>query len=106
MSSYDVETVKKAGYLGSVTEGTITFPVIDNKGVNMQGYVYANGELFNYAGMNGKIEIVLPGSNAFARNMATAKANTAKRTALKKSLSGVKEIMKLNKLRNLTAEIF
>ena len=103
-NSFDL--VKKYNYLGSVVEGTITFPLIDNRGTKIQGYVFADGELFNYAGMNGKIEIVLPGSNAFARNMATAKANTAQRTALKKSFSGVKAEMKRMKLFNRTVETF
>ncbi|MEE0871541.1 MAG: hypothetical protein U0L52_09280, partial [Bacteroidaceae bacterium] len=58
------------------------------------------------AGMNSKLEIVLPGANTFARNMAIAKANTTKREFAKKSFSGVKATKKINKLRNLTAEIF
>jgi hypothetical protein len=33
---------------------------------------------------------VLPGANAFARNMAKAKANSAKRGTIKKSCSGIK----------------
>lgn len=37
------------------------------------------GESGYLAGMNGKIEITLPGANAFARNMAKAKAENTKR---------------------------
>jgi hypothetical protein len=38
--------------------------------------------------------------------MAIAKANTTKREFAKKSFSGAKAAKKINKLRNLTAEIF
>lgn len=102
--SFDL--VKNYGYLGSVVEGTITFPVIDNEGTNMQGYVYADGELFNYAGMNGKIEIVLPEANAFAHNMAKAKANSTKREAIKKSFSGIKASRKRAIFLNRAVEVY
>ena len=105
-SNYPFETVKGAGYLGKVVDGVITFPTFtQSNGKSLQGILYmgTNGYL---AGQNSKMEIVLPGSNAFARNMATAKANTAKRTALKKSFSGVKAEMKRMKLFNRTVETF
>ena len=97
-SNYPFETVKGAGYLGKVVDGVITFPTFtQSNGKSLQGILYmgTNGYM---AGMNGRMEIVLPGSNAFARNMATAKANTAKRNAIKKSFSGVKVDVKMKKL--------
>lgn len=103
-NSFDL--VKKYNYLGSVVEGTITFPLIDNRGTKIQGYVYADGELFNYAGMNGKIEIVLPEANAFAHNMAKAKANSTKREAIKKSFSGIKASRKRAIFLNRAVEVY
>ena len=105
------DVVKGAGYLGKVVDGVITFPNFskeDGKPSATPGFqaILYMGESGYYAGMNGKMEIVLPGANAFARNMAIAKANTAKREFAKKSFSGVKATKKINKLRNLTAEIF
>ena len=105
-SNYPFETLKGAGYLGKVVDGVITFPTFtQSNGKSLQGILYmgTNGYL---AGMNSKMEIVLPGSNAFARNMATAKANTAKREFAKKSFSGVKAEMKRMKLFNRTVETF
>ena len=105
-SNYPFETVKGAGYLGKVVDGVITFPTFtQSNGSKLQGILYM-GTSGYLAGMNSKMEIVLPGSNAFARNMATAKANTAKRNALKKSFSGVKADMKLKKIFNIQAEKF
>ena len=112
-AKYPFETVKNAGFLGKVVDGVITFPAFNKEdgallkeGHGFQGYLYGNGEALSYAGTNSKVEIVLPGANAFARNMAIAKANTTKREVGKKSFSGVKASKKLNKLFNLTAEIF
>ena len=104
------DVVKGAGYLGKVVDGVITFPNFskeDGKPSATPGFqaILYMGESGYYAGMNGKMEIVLPGANAFARNMAIAKANTTKREFAKKSFSGAKAAKKINKLRNLTAEI-
>ena len=100
------DVVKGAGYLGKVVDGVITFPTFKQEnGSTFQAILYM-GTSGYLAGMNSKMEIVLPGANTFARNMAIAKANTTKREYAKKSFSGVKAIKKINKLRNLTAEIF
>ena len=104
------DMVKEYGYLGSVVEGVIKFPVLGYKDQQgevraYQGVYYKGANGPYYSALNGKVEIVLPGANAFARNMAKAKANTAKRTALKKSFSGVKAEMKRMKLFNLQAEM-
>ena len=104
------DLVKSVGYLGKVVDGVITFPNFskeDGKPSATPGFqaILYMGESGYYAGMNGKMEIVLPGANAFARNMAIAKANTTKREFAKKSFSGAKAAKKINKLRNLTAEI-
>ena len=105
------DVVKGAGYLGKVVDGVITFPNFskeDGKPSATPGFqaLLYMGESGYYAGMNGKMEIVLPDANTFARNMAIAKANTTKREFAKKSFSGAKATKKINKLRNLTAEIF
>lgn len=105
------DVVKGAGYLGKVVDGVITFPNFskeDGKPSATPGFqaLLYMGESGYYAGMNGKMEIVLPAANTFARNMAIAKANTTKREFAKKSFSGAKATKKINKLRNLTAEIF
>ena len=105
------DVVKGAGYLGKVVDGVITFPNFskeDGKPSATPGFqaLLYMGESGYYAGMNGKMEIVLPGANTFARNRAIAKANTTKREFAKKSFSGAKATKKINKLRNLTAEIF
>ena len=100
------DVVKGAGYLGKVVDGVITFPTFKQEnGSTFQAILYM-GTSGYLAGMNSKLEIVLPGANTFARNMAIAKANTAKREFAKKSFSGAKATKKINKLRNLTAEIF
>ena len=105
------DLVKSVGYLGKVVDGVITFPNFskeDGKPSATPGFqaLLYMGESAYYAGMNGKMEIVLPGANTFARNMAIAKANTTKREFAKKSFSGAKATKKIKKLRNLTAEIF
>lgn len=94
LASHDFETVKGAGYLGKVVEGVIKFPVFTASGsTNYQGILYM-GTSGHHAGMNGKIEITLPSANAYAKNMAKAKANVTKRSSIKKSFSGVKAEMR------------
>ena len=95
------DVVKAAGYFGKVVDGVITFPTFtQSNGATFQGILYM-GTSGYLAGMNSKMEIVLPGSNAFARNMATAKAYNAQ-----KSFSGVKAEIKRMKLFNRTVETF
>lgn len=104
LASNPFETVKGAGYLGKVAEGVIVFPTFtQSNGATYQAILFM-GESGYLAGMNSKMEITLPGANAFARNMAIAKANTTKREFAKKSFSGVKANLKLKKLLNLQAE--
>lgn len=104
LASNPFEAVKGAGYLGKVVEGVITFPTFtQSNGATYQGILYM-GESGYLAGMNSKMEITLPGANAFARNMAIAKANSTKREIAKKSFSGAKASLKLKKLLNLQAE--
>lgn len=102
LANYPLETVKNAGYLGAVVDGVIKFPTFERDGGIYQGIIF-EGESGYYSGMNGKIEIVLPGANAFARNMAKAEANTAKRNLSKKSVKAEK---KMKKLLNRTVEVF
>lgn len=104
LASNPFEAVKGAGYLGKVVEGVIVFPTFtQSNGATYQGILYM-GESGYLAGMNSKMEITLPGANAFARNMAIAKANSTKREIAKKSFSGAKASLKLKKLLNLQAE--
>lgn len=89
------DMVKEYGYLGSVVEGVIKFPVLGYKDQQgevraYQGVYYEGANGPYYSALNGKVEIVLPGANAFARNMAKAKANSTKRGTIKKSCSGIK----------------
>lgn len=105
LASYPFETVKGAGYLGKVVDGVIAFPTFtQSNGDTYQAILYM-GESGFLAGMNSKMEITLPNANAFARNMAVAKANSTKREAAKKSFSGVKANLKLKKLLNLQADV-
>ena len=107
LSDYEFDTIKGAGYFGKVIEGVVKFPTFtakNEKQTKYQGYTYM-GESGYYAGMNSKIEIVLPVANAFARNMAKAMANTAKRNLSKSSLSAAKAEMKMKKIYNLQAEM-
>ena len=84
------EDVKAAGYLGKVSEGVIVFPTFtQSNGTTYQGILFM-GESGYLAGINSKMEITLPSSNAFAKNIAKAKANITKRNSLKKSFFGVK----------------
>jgi hypothetical protein len=105
LANVDMATLKKAGYMGAIVDGVIKFPAFKSDYGIYQGILYEGSGAY-YAATNGAIEIILPGSNAFARNMATAKANTAKRNALKKSSSDVKANIKLKKIFILQAEKF
>ena len=106
LAAYEYDVVKGAGYLGKVTEGVITFPTFtQDNGAKFQAILYMGSSGY-LAGMNSKMEIVLPGANTFARNMAIAKANTTKREMAKKSFSGVKAEKKMKKLLNRTVEVF
>lgn len=105
LASNPFETVKGAGYLGKVAEGVIVFPTFtQSNGATYQAILFM-GESGYLAGMNSKMEITLPGANAFARNMAIAKANTTNREMAKKSFSGAKASLKLKKLLNLQADV-
>ena len=85
-----IETIKEKGYGGTLADGVIKFPLLSNSsGAKFQGYVYGAGELFNYAGMNGKFEITLPSANAFAKNMAKARTKVSSLEVQKGSLSAV-----------------
>ena len=102
LSNYDIVMLKEAGYMGAVMDGVIRFPAFsfnasDGSKRAYQGILYEGGSGY-YSATNAQLEIVLPSANAFARNMAVAKAKTTQRTALKKSFSGVKVDVKMKKL--------
>lgn len=110
-NDYPFDMVKENRYLGSVVEGVIKFPVLgyeDQQGEvrAYQGVFYEGANGPYYSALNGKVEIVLPGANAFARNMAKAKANTTKRSAIKKSFFSAKDGLKFNRILNRTVETF
>lgn len=94
LANYSFADVKAAGYLGTLVDGHITFPVFertvkDEDGnestAYYQGFLYM-GESGYYAGADGAIEITLPGA-------VTEKARLAARAAqaphFGKSLRGV-----------------
>lgn len=90
LGSNPFETVKGAGYLGKVVDGVITFPTFtQSNGAKLQGILYM-GTSGYMAGKNSKMEIVLPGSNAFARNMVKAQAKVTAQKLKKMDLSGLK----------------
>ena len=105
------EAIKNAGFLGKAVEGVIKFPTFSMEtgeptdGAGYQGTRY-KGESAYYSGINSKIEIVLPGANAFARNMAKAKANSSVRNAGKLSPAGIKASRKRAKFLNRTVEVY
>ena len=105
------EAVKNAGFLGKAVDGVIKFPTFSKEtgeptdGAGYQGTRYM-GEGAYYSGINSKIEIVLPGANAFARNMAKAKVNNSVRNAGKLSPAGIKASRKRAKFFNRTVETF
>ena len=74
-------------------------------GAGYQGTFYDGGSAY-YSWTNSKIEIVLPGANAFARNMAKAKANSSVRNAGKQSPAGIKASRKRAKFLNRTVEVY
>ena len=74
---YDLETVKAAGYCGTLVDGVITFPA------NTLLATMANYSDLYYANTNGEFTVVLPS----AVNAASAKGVTAKGVATSKSLS-------------------
>lgn len=63
LTKYPFDTVKEAGYLGTVKDGIINFPVIsyEDEGITyyVQGSIYFGNTAYD-AGSNGKIQIVLP----------------------------------------------
>ena len=109
-NDYPFDMVKENRYLGSVVEGVIKFPVLgyeDQQGEvrAYQGVLYKGANGPYYCAFNGKVEIVLPGANAFARNMAKAKTNTTKRSAIKKSFFSAKDGLKFNRILKRAVEV-
>lgn len=104
-NGYPFETVKSNGLLGKVVDGVITFPAFNydksdgTQGI-YQGLLYEGESGPYYAAYNGKMQIVLPESNAFARNMAKANNESTKITR-----SRVKAEKKFNKLFHSLNEI-
>ena len=80
----DFDKVKGAGYLGTVASGVITFPTFEQEGedgvTKFQGVVYMGSSGY-LAGINEKMEIVLPGASAYARNLAKAKSTITRHNA-------------------------
>jgi hypothetical protein len=96
--------VKNAGYLGTVVDGIINFPSFERNGGTYQGVAYMGGSGY-YAGQNGKIQIILPSANTYARNIAKAKASNTAKATLTKSFSGERMDMKQIKILDRTIEV-
>lgn len=81
LESYDKETLKGAGYLGTLENGVITFPVFETQsGAGYQGIIYL-GEKGYYGGMNGSVKIVLPEAVKASAKARANKAKAVKRTS-------------------------
>ncbi|MCH5168521.1 MAG: hypothetical protein J1F27_02680, partial [Prevotellaceae bacterium] len=95
---YSFDDMKNAGYLGTLRDGVITFPVFTTKdGLNYQGVLW-EGNDGSCTGLNCKIEIVLPGASAYATSLARAKANLTKKAAKRAHVRGTKaEPLKFDK---------
>ena len=76
--AYGYTVDQLSGYLGTLENGVITFPAFyrdEEKTAIFQGYATYDGEIGSYVGMNGGIEITLPG----AEQPAEMKARMAKK---------------------------
>ena len=98
LSSNSFDDVKNAGYLGTLKDGVITFPVFTTEdGLNYQGLLWLGNSGY-YTGTNGEIEIELPGASAYATSLARAKANLTKKAAKRAHVRGTKaEPLKFDK---------
>ena len=111
LQGYTFESVKNAGFLGKVLEGVVMLPTFSMEtggptdGAGYQGRLYRVDGAY-YSGTNSKIEIVLPGANAFARNMAKAKADSSVRNAGKLSPAGIKASRKRARFLNRAVEVY
>ena len=111
LQGYTFESVKNAGFLGKVLEGVVMFPTFSMEtggptdGAGYQGRLYRVDGAY-YSGTNSKIEIVLPGANAFARNMAKAKADSSVRNAGKLSPAAIKASRKRARFLNRAVEVY
>ena len=101
LSNNPVETVKNAGYLGTVVDGIINFPSFERNGGTYQGVTYM-GESGYYAGQNGKIQIILPSAFDAVRNAAKVKVNNTSKKKLTKSFSGEQVDIKQLKVINVS----
>ena len=97
LANYDMATLKKAGYMGAIVDGVIKFPAFKRTNGIYQGILYEGSSAY-YAATTGELQIVLPGSNAFARNMAKAQAKVTAQKLKKMDLSSLK-VEKIRKVK-------
>ena len=81
-AGYDAETLASHGYGGTLSNGKITFPLLESQnGIQYQGVLYF-GQQGAYTGRNGAISIVLPEAvTEAAKAKVKAKAAVAKKTS-------------------------
>lgn len=100
MASYDIETLKGAGYLGTLKDGIITLPVFQtSSGRGYQGILFMGNDGY-YAG-NGEFQVVLPSAVPAA---AKSKKITSKQSYSRK-FNGVKYQMNTKVNKSLTKKL-
>ena len=79
LANYDLETIKGAGYCGTLTEGVITFPAktLLITATQLDGFYYAN--------QNGAFKVVMPSASKSSKSV---KAVTNRVRADKKNVAG------------------
>lgn len=93
LGNYDFDTVKGAGYLGTLKDGVITLPVFETQsGSHYQG-VFFQGSSAYYTGSHGAFQLALPNTNA-----ASMAANKAAVQQLRNANSFVKRLNAYNKV--------
>ena len=87
LANYDLETIKEAGYCGTLVDGVITFPTktLLITATGLDGFYYAN--------QNGAFKVELPSASKSSKSV---KAMTSRMRADKKSLSG-KRLKKMDR---------
>lgn len=94
LGSYDFDTVKGAGYLGTLKDGIITLPVFENSnGTPFQG-VFFQGSGSWYTGSVGEFRLVLPNTNAASAIAKKAPVMNAKARSFEKRLNAYNKVDK------------
>ena len=110
LGSYDFDTVKGAGYLGTLKDGVITLPVLEGSNGPFQG-VFFQGSGAWFAGSVGEFQLVLPNTNAPAAKRAhiisaIARSFEKRLNAYNKvDKAAMKKAMRALKLRKIQKEL-